>query len=378
MWMASSIPECRSWQVTYSTSKIFDNCECKTEEKWKTWDQRKKKEGRELRKGAPSTVPPLVRSLYGCETQNPTHLLVSSWDWTCFLSPSIWSAHMATGKSTKQRKGTKNLKLSNEGVPTQTQKESCCTVLDFKELRDSVRSSGYCPTFLGLGVMHRMKKVWLLQNRRKEEPFIILSSVLTWEEFTYFWVQQSAQHRNEHFSPSQLGCEVLQRLLEFGHQCRGPGLKSFAPGPQIPLLTVGSFSLLENVRHHLERQRNLPKFPLLCGKNKFLLFKTGELVSLAPCRARNHICIFLAVCKSYIYKKKMHKLQPKKICSIPKCPSVEQNFSHISSSFPRHLSKVFLLLTWKQKGLLGNSNRDLHPQPLQYLEAALGEDIQHL
>lgn len=170
----------------------------------------------------------------------------------------------------KTEKGDKKFKAIKwrKGVPTQTQKESCWTVLDFKELRDSVRSSVCCPTFLGLGVMHRMKKVWLLQNRRKEEPFIILSSVLTWEDFTYFWVQQSAQHRNEHFSPSQLGCEVLQRLLEFGHQCRGPRLKPFAPGPQIPLLTVGSFSLLENVRHHLEKTKKFTKVPSAMWKEQ--------------------------------------------------------------------------------------------------------------
>lgn len=58
----------------------------------------------------------------------------------------------------------------------------------------------------------------------------------------------------QHLSPSQLGCEVLQRLLEFGHQCGGLSPEPFAP--QLPSLTMGSFSPLENVRHHLQKQRN--------------------------------------------------------------------------------------------------------------------------
>lgn len=58
----------------------------------------------------------------------------------------------------------------------------------------------------------------------------------------------------QHLSPSQLGCEVLQRLLKFGHQCGGLGPEPFAP--QLPSLATGSFSPLENLRHHLQIQRN--------------------------------------------------------------------------------------------------------------------------
>lgn len=62
-------------------------------------------------------------------------------------------------------------------------------------------------------------------------------------------------------------------------------------------------------------------------------------------------------------------------CSIPKCPSVEQN----SSQFLQVLLTPDQDLTASQmkvmSGSLGFYNRDLHPKPLQYLEVALREDI---
>lgn len=114
-----------------------------------------------------------------------------------------------------------------------------------KELRDSIRSWGGCPTFLGLGVMQRMKKAWLLEKRTLDHPPL--------------HADPGTLHTSvcqQHLSPSQLGCEVLQRLLEFGHQCGGLRPEPSAPAPQLPSLTIGSFSPLENLRHHLQKQRN--------------------------------------------------------------------------------------------------------------------------
>lgn len=45
MWIASSIPECHSWQVTYSTSKTSDSCEYKVDEKCRTRNKRRKRKG---------------------------------------------------------------------------------------------------------------------------------------------------------------------------------------------------------------------------------------------------------------------------------------------------------------------------------------------
>lgn len=139
----------------------------------------------------------------------------------------------------------KSLKLSNKTKKFKSQlwKESCWRRM--KELRDSTRSSGYCPTFLGLGLMQRMKKAWLLQNKGRTldhpplhaDPGTLHTSVC-----------------QLHLSPSQLGCEVLQRLLEFGHQCGGPRPEPSAPAPQLPSLAIGSFSPLENLRHHLQNK----------------------------------------------------------------------------------------------------------------------------
>lgn len=264
----------------------------------------KKTEGRDFRKGLLLLSCPWVRSCHGlwAMEHKTQHILWCPTD-TGFLLSSIWSAHMATGKCERQGKGKKSFKLSNEAKKSKSLlwNESCWKEVDFKELRDSIRSSGCCLTFWGLGVMHRMKKAWLLQNRRKN---FWSSSSLCWPGKTLHSSGCSNQPSagtapKQYLSPSQLGCEVLQGLLEFGHQCGDLRLEPFASGPQLPLLTIGSFSLLENVRHQLQKQRN-DQSPLNYMERTISSTWNWGSFSLAPGSTRNPAASSGSLCILYI------------------------------------------------------------------------------
>lgn len=149
----------------------------------------KKTEGRDFRKGLLLLSCPWVRSCHGLWVMEHKiqHILWCPTD-TGFLFSSIWSAHMATGKCERQRKGKKSFKLPTVKWELLERSGLQGTEGLHKELRvlpylfgirgDAPNEEGMAPT------------------KQKEEFLITLFSVLTWEDFTLLWVQQSAQCRD--------------------------------------------------------------------------------------------------------------------------------------------------------------------------------------